>query len=201
MGTRTQEELLRQLVIRAREGDKRSYGKIFRLCYKDIYDYVIRRVGNRSDAEDLTMQVFMQGLKSVSSYEERGHSVKAWLYRIAHNAVVDHLRARRQSFELDEVQEAAADTDVLADLLAREDIGRVYGEVADLPPAQAEVLILRFMEDMSVSETAMILDKKEVTVRALQFKGIKNLRKRMEGKEQADEGPEQQGDGEMKKPR
>lgn len=182
------EELLKSLVRQASEGDRRAFGTIFRICYEDIYDYVIRRVGNRSDAEDITMKVFTKGLEAVANYEDRGYSVRAWLYRIAHNAVVDHYRVLKKDVELENIPELEDEArDVEKDLLYREDLSELYREIRKMSPAQAEVLILRFMEDMSVSETAMILDKKEVTVRALQFKGIKNLRKRIEQKRQEKE--------------
>ena len=174
-----QEDLLKELIVRAKDGDSKAYGKIFRLCYEDIYDYVARRVGNRSDAEDLTMHVFAKGLKAVASYEERGLSVKAWLYRIAHNAIVDHFRIQRPTVDLEEVPEIGVDGDIVSLISSQEERQGLYLEIAGLPAAQAEVLILRFIEDRSVAETAMILDKKEVTVRALQFKGIKNLRERL----------------------
>jgi len=170
---------LSSLVSLAREGDRKAYGKIFRLCYKDIYDYVSRRVGNREDVEDLVMQVFAKGLVAVAGYEERGYSVKAWLYRIAHNAVVDHWRSSGTTVGSEDLPETASDVDVEGLIASRDELDGLYKELVSLPTAQAEVLVLRFIEDMSVSETAMILDKKEVTVRALQFKGINNLRKRM----------------------
>jgi RNA polymerase sigma-70 factor (ECF subfamily) len=179
MGKAPEEDYLKELIARAKEGDRRAYGKIFRLCYEDIFDYIARRVGNRSDAEDLTMHVFAKGLNAVSSYEDRGYSVKAWLYRIAHNAVVDHFRTQRPSVDLEDLPEIADDSNIEAMISAREELEGLYKEIAALPTAQAEVLLLRFVEDRSVAETAMILDKKEVTVRALQFKGIKNLRARV----------------------
>jgi len=193
MGRAPQEDLLKDLIAKARDGDEKAYGKIFRLCYEDIFDYIARRVGNRMDAEDLTMQVFAKGLKAVKSYEERGLSVKAWLYRIAHNAVVDHFRIQKPSVDLEEVGEIADGTDVEALVSRQEERQTLYREIAGLPVAQAEVLILRFIEDRSVAETAMILEKKEVTVRALQFKGIKNLRQRLspvEGSSAAENGPD-----------
>ena len=179
----SENEQLKELLAMATEGDRRAYGKLFKLCYKDIYDYIIRRVGNSSDAEDITMQVFAQGLKAITSYEDRGHSVKAWLYRIAHNAVVDHFRGARPLVDLDGAAEIPDPVDIEKTAIDKEEIRGLYGEIVKLPSAQAEVLVLRFVEDRSVSETAMILDKKEVTVRALQFKGIKNLRQRLEGQQ------------------
>jgi RNA polymerase sigma-70 factor, ECF subfamily len=184
MSESSNSEQLKSLLVRATDGDRHAYGKIFKLCYKDIYDYVIRRVGNHSDAEDITMQVFAQGLKAITSYEDRGHSVKAWLYRIAHNAVVDHFRGRSIQVDLDGAAEVPDEIDIERKAIDREEIRGLYAEIVKLPTAQAEVLILRFVEDRSVAEAAMILDKKEVTVRALQFKGIRNLRERLPGQEQ-----------------
>lgn len=186
MGRKADEEDLKRLVMRARSGDRRAYGKIFKSCHEEIFDYVARRVGNPADAEDLTMQVFAKGLKAVSGYEDRGYSVRAWLYRIAHNAVVDHFRRQRQSVELDGLPELAAETDVEAMVSEKSELAGLYGEIVGLPKAQAEVIVLRFIEDLSVSETAMVLAKKEVTVRALQFKGIKNLRARLTGAQGTD---------------
>ncbi len=189
MSESSKSEQLEALLARATGGDRRAYGKIFKLLYKDIYDYVIRRVGNRSDAEDITMQVFAQGLKAITSYEDRGHSVKAWLYRIAHNAVVDHFRGLKPSVDIDGAAGVPDETDIERTAIDREEIEGLYAEIVSLPAAQAEVLVLRFVEDRSVAETAMILDKKEVTVRALQFKGIKNLRERLSGTRPGDPGP------------
>ncbi len=188
MGKAPEEDYLKELIAQAKEGDRRAYGKIFRLCYEDIFDYIARRVGNRTDAEDLTMHVFAKGLNAVASYEERGHSVKAWFYRIAHNAVVDHFRTQRLSVDLEEVPEIADASDIESMVSSREELAGLYREIASLPAAQAEVLILRFVEDRSVAETAVILAKKEVTVRALQFKGIKNLRARVAGIEPREPG-------------
>jgi len=175
-----EEENLRKLIERAKGGDKRAFGRLFRICYEDIYDYITRRVGNHHEAEDLTMQVFFQGLRSVESYEERGHSPRAWLFRIAHNEVVDYFRKTRATAQIDELPEIADTLDVESEVANQEFLGALIKEVMRLPKAQAEVLILRFIEDLSVTETAEVLGKKEVTIRALQFKGIKNLRERLE---------------------
>ena len=181
------EDHLKELASRAIEGDRRAYGRIFRECHEEIYDYIIRKVGNRNDAEDITMQVFAKGLKAISGYEERGFSIRPWLYKIAHNSVVDHLRVQKHVLDIDDViSELVDETNIAEEMLTREDLESVYREIYNLPAAQSEVLVLRFMKDLSISETAMILDKKEVTVRALQFKGVNNLRQKL--KEQPGNG-------------
>lgn len=168
------------MALKAKEGDKRAFGRLFRSSYKDIFDYVYRRIGNRADAEDITMQVFANGLAAIGSFEEKECSVKAWLFRIAHNLVVDYFRASREFVNIDEMPVVMAEEQRPDErLILDQEIQAVYKEVRRLPAAQAEVLILRFMNDLTIAETATILDKKEVTVRALQFKGIKRLRLRL----------------------
>ena len=188
---RDDEELLTSLAARAREGDRRAYGRLFRLCYRSIYDYIIRRVGNQADAEDLTMNVFVRGLESIGAYEERGCSIKAWLYRIAHNIVVDHYRVSRDLVDLERVSSTIYVSGEMEEALSSKvELEKLYREVMKLPPAQSEVMVLRFIKDLSVAETGAALNKKEVTVRALQFKGIKNLRERLLGGERdVQEGP------------
>lgn len=168
------------LVKLAKGGDRRAFGRIFTLCYKDLYDYVYRRIGNRDDAEDLVMQVFSRGLVAIAGYQERGYTVKAWLFRIAHNAVVDHFRSRNASADIDAMAEIADDSDIERDVVLADELDRLSTKIAGLSQAQSEVITLRFIEDLSVAETAMVLGKKEVTVRALQFKGIKNLKQMIE---------------------
>lgn len=191
---------LSRLVELAKDGDRRAYGRIFTLCYKDIYDYVLRRVGNRDDAEDLVMHVFARGLVAISGYEERGFTVKAWLFRIAHNAVVDHFRSQVSKTDIDTMIDLADDSDVEWEVVMSDQFDKLSMKIAGLPRAQNEVLTLRFIEDLSVAETAVVLSKKEVTVRALQFKGIRNLKLMVE-REEAEAGKrrlESETDGEVR---
>lgn len=167
------------LVSLARDGDSKAYGAIFRTLYKDIYDYIYRRVGNRGDAEDLTMDVFAQGLKRIASYEERGLTIKAWFYRIAHNAVVDHFRKQKQTVELQEAMGKSDQGETEEKVIQREVLSAIHVEMSRLTPAQKDVVTLRFVTGLSISETAVILGKEESNVRALQFKGLKHLRKLM----------------------
>lgn len=181
MNTGPDRDYLKGLVRSAQEGDLRAYGKIFRSSYRGIYDYIARRVGNEKDAEDLTMQVFLKGLDRIDTYEERGYTIRSWLFRIAHNLVVDHFRANRESAEPYVAGSMVDDSALPEDeLISRERTEDLKRRVLELPQAQAEVLYLRFLSDLSVSETAWVLGKKEVTVRTLQFKGLKNLKKDLE---------------------
>lgn len=169
----------KKLVERAKNGDAKAYANLFKTYYKGIYDYVMRRVQNRSDAEDLTMDVFTHGYEAIASFEERGVSIKAWFYRIAHNAVIDHYRKTRQTLPIEKAYDSAEEVDIESEIISKSDIEDIRREMLTLSTAQSEVLLLRFVKDLSVAETAYVLGKEEATVRALQFKGIRNLRKRI----------------------
>ena len=103
MPRRHRGELLNSLALRAKDGDKEAYGKLFRECYKEIYAYVFWFSGNTWVAEDITMQVFANGLAAIKNYDEKGFSVKAWFYRIAHNLVIDHFRKTKTTVDIDEL--------------------------------------------------------------------------------------------------
>lgn len=181
----------KKLVERAKKGDAKAYAVLFKNYYKGIYDYVMRRVQNKSDAEDLTMDVFTHGYEAISSFEERGISIKAWFYRIAHNAVIDHYRKTRQTVPIEEAGDSTniKEVDVESEIISKSAIEEIRKEMLSLSSAQSEVLLLRFIRDLSVSETAYVLGKEEATVRALQFKGIRNLRKKLKGSEKTVETP------------
>ncbi len=176
----------KELVERAKKGDAKAYAVLFKNYYRGIYDYVMRRVQNKSDAEDLTMDVFTHGYEAISSFEERGISIKAWFYRIAHNAVIDHYRKTKQTVPIEEASNSPEikEVDVESEIISKSAIEDIRKEMMSLSSAQSEVLLLRFIKDLSVSETAYVLGKEEATVRALQFKGIKNLRKKLRQSEE-----------------
>jgi len=130
------------------------------------------------EAEDITQQVFLNAIKAISSFRWRGIPFSAWLFRIAHNQVVDYLRrkAKRATAPLDESQVAGDyDPQQIAEL--RLDIERLAAATGKLTPAQQEVISLRFAGELSVAQVAKIMGKSEGAVKALQHSAIVALRK------------------------
>jgi RNA polymerase sigma-70 factor (ECF subfamily) len=161
------------LVDRARRGDADSFGELYQLHLDRIYRYVYDRVGSSSEAEDLTEQVFLKAWEAISRYESRGLPFAAWLYRMAHNAVIDHYRARRPAtpidgtFDLeDERQNPVASAEALFD---REELRLAIGR---LNADQQTVILLRFIEGLSHAEVGKILGKSEGAVRVIQHRAL-----------------------------
>jgi RNA polymerase sigma-70 factor (ECF subfamily) len=141
-----------------------------------IYRYVFSRVQDASVAEDLTAEVFVKALESLPAYEFKGSPIQAWLYRIAHARTVDYWRRqqRRQEIELEDT--VPADGPLPPEVLDLEaQWVTAMNLVAQLTDDQQDVLILRFVGDLSLSEVARTLGKTTGAVKALQHRALASL--------------------------
>jgi RNA polymerase sigma-70 factor, ECF subfamily len=172
--TKSEEELL----VEAAQKDPGRFAELYEQNFHRVYAYVVRRVLDRSEAQDLTAHVFHQALANIEKYKWRGAPFVAWLYRIAANAIAD--RVRRRSLESGEPR-----VEVLAGVVAQVDLetierqARVFQEVDKLPEDQRRVIFLRFAEEKSIREIADLLQRSEGAVKQLQFRGLETLRSRL----------------------
>lgn len=167
----------RSLVQRAQERDEAAFAKIYESYFDKIYRYLVLRIGDRTEAEDLTQQVFIKVVQRIGSFNWRGAPFSAWLFRIAHNQMVDYVRQRskRQPLTLDE--SVVGQDDPQRTLEVRLDLERVLKAAKKLTRAQQEVISLRFSADLSTREVAKIMNKSEGAIKALQHSAIKVLRR------------------------
>ena len=136
------------------------------------------RLGNQAEAEDLAGEVFLKALESLHSYKERGIPMQAWLFKIAHNLVVDYLRkaAKRKTVPIDTVPvEAPLDPQATAE--ARIEFARVTRALDQLTPAQRQVIELRFFGGLTSEEAGQVLNKSGGAVREMQSAAIRSLRR------------------------
>ena len=166
------------LLERAKQYDEAALGELYDLYAPRIYAYVYRRVSNPHLAEDLTGDVFVRVIQAVQSERFWHTSFQAWLYRIAHNLVVDYYRRRPSvvESELDERIIAAKDdlASAVADRLSHRHLCTAINR---LTPDQQQVLALRFGEGMTARETAKVMDKSTGAVEALQHRALAALRR------------------------
>ena len=172
----------RLLAARASQGDRAAYGELYEHYVDKIYRYIYYKVGQRAEAEDLTSLTFLKAWDAIGDYEWRNHPFGAWLFRIAHNLVVDHHRARKDHLALDDASpqlEGRASRDevrperVLNEMLTVE---RVRHAIGRLTEDQQQVLVLRFFEELSTGEVANIMGKRRGAIRGLQFRALSALR-------------------------
>ena len=158
--------------------DADALAQLFETCYDRVARYMVARVGNPAIAEDLAGDCFVRAAESIGSFRERGVPVEAWLFRIAHNLVVDHYRrsARRQTTPIDEVFDLAGPSDPEAEVERKLTMERVYQTMESLNPAQQEVVALRFMGGLSSEEAGHVMGRTSGAIRELQRTAIRALR-------------------------
>ena len=172
------DETIERLVVAAKDGDPEAFGAIFDNYYGPVYRYVAARVGRPSDAEDLAQLVFVKALEALPRYEVRGVPFGGWLFRLARNVVIDHIRTRREHVTLDLVVERSAEEDGPDELAAlRQEMDSVAHALRRLTPEQREAIELRFFAGLSAKEAADAMGRQEGTVRGLQFRAIAALRR------------------------
>jgi RNA polymerase sigma-70 factor, ECF subfamily len=173
------------LAVRASQGDPAAFGTLYDRHVSAVYRYVYYRVRDDADAEDLTSDVFMKALRAISRYEPR-QAFLAWLYRIARNSVIDHVRrgGRQVSFE-DALEHPEVHNAIDPDLevLAGSDKAALRTALGQLTPLQQEVIVLRFLEGYSTDEIARLIGKREGTVRGIQFRALGALRQLIPSRE------------------
>ena len=174
------DEAVERLVAAAKAGDPEAFGSLFDVYYGPVYRYVASRVGRPSDAEDLAQLVFVKALESLPRYEQRGIPFGGWLFRLARNVVIDHVRTRREHVTLDVIGEKSTDDqgpDELAVL--RQEMDSIAHALRRLTPDQREAVELRFFAGLSAKDAAEAMGRQEGTVRGLQFRAIAALRREL----------------------
>ncbi len=155
---------------------------IYEQYFSRIYKYCLRRVGSVQEAEDLTSLIFSRALQALPGY--RGGSMAAWLFRIAHNVVVNHFKGRRVTIPLEEVETDADPADELVEHLVRaEERQRLRWLVAQLPDEQQEMLTLKLTGGLSAKEIGEVVGKSEGAVRIAIFRAVQHLREAWEQEE------------------
>ena len=173
-------EAIERLVKGAQEGDAASFAGLYEAFYDKIYRYVMFKTSSNVDAEDITEEVFLRMLESISSFSWKGYPFTSWLFRIAHNLVVDHYRrkGRQKTVALEDASQmvGASSYDIEKGLDLKLSMHQVHDAMTGLSSLQREVITLRFAGGLSLRETAQALGKKENAIKALQHAGIKKLR-------------------------
>lgn len=166
-----------RVLIEAAQRDISRFADLYELYFDRVYAYIVRRVQDRDDAEDLTSVVFHHALANLRRFEWRGAPFAAWLYRIAANAIADGSERLARERKI----EPAADVEE-ADQEEAQDQARVFAFVRELPDDQRRVVIMRFAEQKSIRDVAEALGRSEGAIKQLQFRGLENLRARIGGK-------------------
>jgi RNA polymerase sigma-70 factor (ECF subfamily) len=165
------------LILRAQNGDTTVIGAIYERYHLSVYRYLYYRIGDRQAAEDLTSDVFVRMIRSISAYRPRSVTFQAWLFQIARNIAIDHYRKmkHRDHAELEENM-ADQEDDVDASVDRHLTNARLKQALGHLSEDQRDVLVMRFVANMPIAQVAQTLHKSEDAIKGLQRRGLLALR-------------------------
>ncbi|MEX1019112.1 MAG: sigma-70 family RNA polymerase sigma factor [Litorilinea sp.] len=180
------EQTLVCLLQQAQEyADPQAFDGLYLLFADRVFRYLLARLGDAEAADEVTSQVFLRLIEKIDMYRvapKDNHAIfSAWLYRMAYNKMVDVLRAQKRAnwVDLDHAEHVAAG-DVLEFVDVRVEFEAVMQKMELLNDQQREVLVLRFVEDLSIAETAQVMQKSEGAVKALQHRALESLRRHLQ---------------------
>lgn len=170
------------LVARAMRRDTEAFTRLYHLYTDRIYRYARLKLGNAADAEDVTAAVFLNAWRTIDRFSPKHESsFAAWLFRLAHNALVDRYRRTRETVSLETsawtalVDGPGSNPEMTLD--RRLTLAELHDALKTLTDEQREVVLLRFVEGLSAREVGDIMGKHEGTVRGMQFRAIEALRR------------------------
>ncbi len=179
MNERSEEDLLGS----AMNFDEGALGELYDRYETKIYSYIFRRTGDEIVAEDLTAQVFVKMLQAIREKKAWHSSFSGWLYRIAHNLVIDYYRQRDRQNQVS-LDDNPSITDLndnpVETVAAQIEAEQVRAAMRQLTEDQADVLSLRFLEGYSITEVAGMMGKTEGAIKALQYRAVATLRQLLE---------------------
>ena len=169
------------LVRQAKERDEAALTQLYEGNFDKIYRYIVLKIGDRTEAEDMTQQVFLKAFKSISGYQSKGSPFSSWLFRIAHNQIVDYWRkkSKRPTVPLEETLVGSSDSNPDSDVERKMEIEKLVVATRGLTEMQREVISLRFAGGLPVAQVAKLMGKSEGAIKALQHSAVVSLRRMM----------------------
>ncbi|MFI5807837.1 ECF subfamily RNA polymerase sigma factor, BldN family [Streptomyces sp. NPDC051561] len=167
-----------ELVERAQGGEAEAFGRLYDQYSDTVYRYIYYRVGGKATAEDLTSETFLRALRRISTFTWQGRDFGAWLVTIARNLVADHFKSSRFRLEvttgemLDANEVERSPEDSVLESLSN---AALLEAVRKLNPQQQECVTLRFLQGLSVAETARVMGKNEGAIKTLQYRAVRTL--------------------------
>jgi RNA polymerase sigma-70 factor (ECF subfamily) len=174
-----------QTVLLAVKGDEQAFAQLYDAYVDSIYRFIYLRVEDQQTAEDITSNVFLKSWEKLGSYQPRGVPFRAWLFRIARNAVIDHYRTRKEIAPLEAVVNTYDESSmpVSEHVSVRIEAEKIMTLMNGLTEDQRNVLTLKLVHGLNTKEVAKALGKRQGAVRALQMRGLQALTKLMENNE------------------
>lgn len=169
-----------KLVDKAAGGNFEAFGQLYGIYLDRIYRYAFHQVQDRMTAEDITEEVFVKAWKAIKSCKGKGQTFSAWIYRIAHNHIINTLRSTKKfaSIDMENIAEISGPKLEVEMKLEQQELTEM---ISDLPQNQRQVVVLKFIEGLDNREIGKIMRKSEGAIRILQMRALTTLRQKIGG--------------------
>ena len=164
--------------VRAAQADPAAFDQLYRRYVDRVYSYAFYQLGDHHEAEDVTERTFLSALAAIGRYRDDGSTFRAWLFRIAHNAIANahRSRARRRTEPIESIAEPHAPGADPAAVVAGADRSRAVREaLARIPTERRQVIVLRFVDGLSSREIGAVLDRSPGAARVLLHRALADL--------------------------
>ncbi len=165
------------LIRQAATGDQAAFTALYEMHAERVYRHVRFQVPDGHEAEDITQEVFIKAWKSLPRYRHTGAPFVSWLIVIAHNAIVDHFRSKKNVRELDESNEPQSQSDPVSNVEAEFGKAEIREALMSLRGDKRTVLIMHFIDGFSYEEIGKALGKSEGAIRVIQHRALKDMKK------------------------
>jgi RNA polymerase sigma-70 factor (ECF subfamily) len=166
----------KQLVKQAQNGDQEAFGQLYELYFEKIYRFIYFKTTDRQTTEDLTSQTFFKALENLAKFKGEIAQFKSWIYKIAHNLVIDHYRTNRDHTPLDLAQDLAAPEQTAAKTAINLELEKVINYLDTLDPQDRQLIVLRIWDELSYREIAAIIGKSEASLKMQFSRLLKKVR-------------------------
>jgi RNA polymerase sigma-70 factor, ECF subfamily len=165
----------KELIENSQRGDSQAFGQLYDRHVRTIYDFIFYKTRHKETAEDLTSQTFFKALKNIQTVDSN-RSILSWLYKIAHNSVLDHYRTTRHQGDIDDCYDLSDDTDTVGALDNAEEAKKVKEYLHKLTPIERDIVIMRVWQELSYKEISEAIGKTEANCKMIYSRTLKKLR-------------------------
>jgi RNA polymerase sigma-70 factor (ECF subfamily) len=166
----------------AAQADRAAFATLYHRYLDRVYGYAFYQLGDHHDAEDATERIFLAAMRAIPEFRDQGSTFRAWLFRIAHNTVANahRTRARQPADPLpDGFERPAPDADPARLVAQADELREVRTAIAEMPEDRRQVILLRFVDELSTAEIAEVLDRSPGAVRVLLHRSLRDLASRL----------------------
>lgn len=181
--------MIKEKIKQVKKGDRSAFEEVVAIFQHRIYQHCYRMVGNAYEAEDLAQEAFIRAYMNIHSFDHH-RKFSTWLYRIATNLAIDHLRKRKPDYYLDAEIKGTDGLNMYSQLPTNERSpeeevesleiqGHIHQEIVSLPPIYRSIIMLRYLEEFTLKEISEIMDIPLGTVKTRIHRGREALRKKL----------------------